>query len=119
VAKHHDLSLEKLAKLLGEADYKTLPSLRATHVERAADGTVKLFYHDTAVVKWCADGLTELYSGGYLTATTKARINDALTGTPFSVWSNKGEWAIYKNGEFYQPFIDGVILGALEWPTKE
>jgi hypothetical protein len=112
MAKHHNLNLEKLGGLLGDANYKALPSLRATRIERASDGTIKLFHHGTAVVKWYPDGGIELNSGGYTTTTTKARINDALTGTPYHVFQRKGNWFIFNADNGYERgFYDGVKLG--------
>jgi hypothetical protein len=36
---------------------------------------IKLYYHNTAVVTYYPNGSTKITSGGYLTATTKKRIN--------------------------------------------
>lgn len=54
--------------------------------------------HGTYVVKFYANGTTELNSGGYRTVTTKDRMNRYL---PFGarIWQQDGTWYYYAEGE--------------------
>lgn len=73
------------------------------------DGTIVWRLHNTDVVTKLPDGRYVLNSGGWRTVTTKERINRYA---PVRVWSHKGEWYVYENGEWREPFYDGIIVGS-------
>ena len=85
----------------------------ATTVARDADGVLRVTYHATAVVTVAADGTVTLNSGGWRTATTKARMNQAANqlGLGFSVYQEKGDWYV-RNLDWDNPipFKDGMTL---------
>ena len=55
------------------------------------DGDVVTRLHDTDIVRKTADGAIYIDTGGWNTATTRARINDALMGTPYHVHTDQGQ----------------------------
>lgn len=81
----------------------------------AAGGPVRavvLIYHITVVATYTRYGAIILDSGGWLTSTTKARLNAALRDTPYSVVQRDYRWYIQDNrtpGVFI-PFYNGVQL---------
>lgn len=106
----------------------TYPALRR-FVEEGRDGSrrriahetyavlhedrVGIVYHATEVVSVHADGSYTLNSGGYRTATTKARMGE-FTPDGVSVYQSKHEWFVRLNGwgEAGQtfPYADGFRL---------
>lgn len=86
-----------------------------TRVERrGADVAIKL--HDTDVVTYHEDGSVTLNSGGWLTVTTKDRINRYLGQRKLRVWSDRGRWFIYRFGDGEmtkgERFFDGITIAA-------
>ena len=67
-------------------------------------------YHRTDVVKF-NDHEVILNSGGWRSATTKTRMNQAANqyGLGFSVFQAKGEWYVDHAGQRWT-FTDGMIL---------
>lgn len=61
-----------------------------TYLEKNTDGSYAIRLHSTQVIKFYPEK-TVLYSGGYRTVTTKARLNEF---TEFSVWQKAGIWYI-------------------------
>lgn len=59
------------------------------------DGWMVCTYHDTAVARWKGNRVI-LNSGGYLTATTKRRMNEVgdYYGLSFVVFSVKKKWFV-------------------------
>ena len=59
------------------------------------DGETSVKYHDTVVVRF-RPGQVVLNSGGWRTATTKLRMNQAANefGLRFQVFQSKGEWFV-------------------------
>lgn len=98
-----------------------------TYLEpRGDDLAVKL--HDTDVVTIHPDGTLTLNSGGWLTATTKDRMNQALreVEAPLQIRTEKGRWYIGQWWTESTPFFDGMrvtrwgeILNASETPNLE
>ncbi len=68
--------------------------------------------HGTDIVTFYRDGTLKLDSGGYRTATTKARMNEVLCGTGLSVGQSDFEWFVYERASSHKPieFFDGMIL---------
>lgn len=86
-----------------------------TYAERRTDGSIAIRLHATDVVTFRQDGSTVLESGGWLTVTTKDRINNAL-GNRAAVFSVKGRWYISpRNGwrvdhDAKVPYVDGMVI---------
>lgn len=74
------------------------------------NGITKVIYHSTCVISWDEDTIT-LDSGGWLTATTKTRINQAANqfGLGLTLRQKAGEWIVSYNGSDI-PFNDGMSL---------
>lgn len=72
----------------------------ATTVRRSDDGSVHCTYHQTTVVTLRADGVVVLRTGGWRTATTKARMNQASRAwrLGFGVYQKAGEWFVENDG---------------------
>ena len=86
---------------------------RATSVFKDTDGATCVKYHNTTVFKLSPTGNSvTLNTGGWRTATTKLRMNQALNqfGIPLSVYQKDGQWyvlnqktgdaAVYANNVF-------------------
>jgi hypothetical protein len=58
-------------------NYRTVTGIRETRVQKDVLGRyIALRYHDTEVIRWYQDGRVVLNTGGFRTATTKARMNE-------------------------------------------
>lgn len=64
--------------------------------------------HETNVVTFRSDGAVRLDSGGWLTVTTKDRIN-RYTPPNVQVWSDRGVWYVTGGGDAVA-FADGCIV---------
>lgn len=73
----------------------------ATSIRREQDGTLKVTYHSTPVVTVFPNGRIDLNHGGWMSATTKTRMNQASNelGLGFSVWQKNFEWFIDIDGQ--------------------
>lgn len=74
------------------------------------NGTTRVTYHSTVVVAF-DDKNIKLDSGGWLTPTTKTRMNQASNqfGLGFHVYQVNGSWFVMKDGEKIK-FKDGIII---------
>ena len=81
-----------------------------TYLERRGDD-IAVRLHATDVVTFHADGTVTLDSGGWLTVTTKARMNEWLPGGVY-VGSIKGRWFLLYHGGTHDavPYADGLVL---------
>lgn len=63
-------------------------------------------YHDTDVVMVHGDGRVTLRTGGWFTATTKVRMNQAANqfGLGFQVGQKDGKWSVRCNNGAVVPF---------------
>lgn len=77
---------------------------RATRLQKRADGSIAVKYHDTDVFTWLPDGAIRLNSGGFRTVTTKARINEYLP-QGMALYQERGIWYL-SLGDPY-PFSEG------------
>lgn len=91
-------------------------------------GWLHVRYHDTNVVRLGPSGQTHLSTGGWLTSTTRARMN-AFTPKPVQVFTTKGRWyvtyqTVHKGGlevpDFAGavPFKDGVVVMPGAWASN-
>ena len=90
---------------LGKRDERKLPG-RATYLRRYSPERIGVVYHSTPVVMYHSTGETVLCSGGYLTVTTKARMND-YSGA--SIFQDRGVWYV---GDKSVRYFDGITIGA-------
>lgn len=88
---------------LGKRPARTVPSIRATRVERMLPGVIVIRYHGSAVVHHYAVGGSKLSSCGYRTNTTKERINQFSHAR---VYQRNWEWYMHDG----TPFVDGVVV---------
>lgn len=72
------------------------------------DDMIAIRLHSTDVATFAPDGTITLDSGGWLTATTKDRIHDALPGG-WRVWQERGRWYVSGNGHTYA-YADGMTV---------
>jgi len=88
----------------------------ATTVFTDTDGMTKVIFHQTAVVKWDHNFIV-LDSGGWLTNTTKTRMNQASNQfrLGFQVFQKDFEWFVRFRGEVLE-FDDEMLM---ERPTNE
>lgn len=84
---------------------------KSTKIYMDGDGFTCVKYHDTVVIKF-KGGNVVLNSGGWQTATTKGRINQAFNqyNLPFSLYQKAGEWYVQKENETPVEFFDGITL---------
>ena len=78
-----------------------------TSLTRLDNDDIAVKYHDTNVVTYHPDGSATLRSGGWMTKTTKQRMNDY---THYRIDADKGVW--YVDGDVYQDgmtLLDGVV----------
>lgn len=70
----------------------------------------KVVYHKTPVVAWDTKRIV-LRSGGWMTVTTKLRMNQASNqfGLGYSVWQKDFAWFVGYQG-CTLPFVDGMEL---------
>ena len=95
-----------LSELLGERESKKL--LNNTYLVRSGK-KIAVRLHNTDVVTFTPKTIT-LNSGGWLTVTTKDRMNKYLPSN-VKVFANKGEWFVSQNDKII-PFKDGMRIRA-------
>lgn len=87
-----------------------------TQTIRNADGSLSGFYRGTEVCRKNADGSVRLQTGGWLTATTKSRMNqfsNEFCAGRFSVYQKAGDWFVHFRGSDFErdePFYDGMTV---------
>lgn len=88
-----------------------------TYLERRAENAIALRLHSTDVVTFYADDTVMLNSGGWLTVTTKDRLNYVLG---IRVYSDRGRWFVsfLRDSRFDEdnvyPYFDGMTLDVSE-----
>lgn len=75
------------------------------------DGTERIRLHKTDILVKHTDGRVELFDGGFMTKTTKNRLNSfsKLFGVPLSIYSAQGVWTISYQG-IALPYFDGFTF---------
>lgn len=96
------LTYAKCVELLKGKSRKKLAG--NTYLREAAFGVMAVTFHNTPILNLWANGLVTLSSGGFRTATTKARLSEF---GPVNVWQEKGQWYCGGNGVRW-PFKDGI-----------
>ena len=83
-----------------------------THATTVTGGypNITVRYHQTEIVTVTPAGV-RLHSGGWQTATTKTRMNQASNqyGLGFRVWQKDRAWYVTAAG-VDRPFVDGMII---------
>jgi len=74
-------------------------------------GWTRVVYHTTCVVRWNHETIV-LDSGGWQTATTKLRMNQAARqfGLGFSVYQSDYTWFVALDDGSTIPFVDGMEI---------
>lgn len=74
-------------------------------------GIIRVVYHSTAVVEATPEAIT-LNSGGWRTATTKTRMNQAANqfALGFQVYARKGAWFVGLADGSEVPFADRMVI---------
>ena len=89
---------------------RTIPSIKATSVERRDASAIALKYHATDVVLYYSNGTLKLNSGGWRTMTTKDRM---CQYSPVSVSQDKGLWYVAEpsmgKGPYYFAWDEHVL----------
>jgi hypothetical protein len=83
----------------------------ATRVARDEKGILRVTYHSTVVVEAHPSGKIILSHGGWMTATTKTRMNQASNqySLGFYVWQKNREWFVSFDGRDL-PFDHSTIV---------
>jgi hypothetical protein len=93
---------------LGSKDWRTIG--HNTAIRRVSPDRIAARYHYTDVVTYHQDGRITFSTGGWMSVTTKVRLN-ALS--PCQVWSEgDGDWAIQGPTGDAARFEDGVTMDA-------
>lgn len=79
-----------------------------TYVQRRDDNAIAIRLHDTDILTFHVGGTVILDSGGWLTVTTKARMNDHLP-EGFRITSEGGRWALVSDGQAWW-YRDGLRI---------
>ncbi len=74
---------------------------------RGHGDTIAVVLHSTKIAEFWPDGMVKLNTGGWMTTTTKARINNLLP-LPWGIASVKRNWYIFYRGEKVEPFFDNM-----------
>lgn len=87
-------------------------SAHHTAVFADKDGKQKVVYHSTCIVEFDAESVT-LNSGGYRTATTKKKMNQAIAQFQLGqieVYQRNNEWFVCALGHGVLSFKDGMTV---------
>ena len=97
-----------------------------TYLKKLGDGSIALRLHATDILTFFPDGHTVAKTGGWKTATTKARLNEWLPhGFAISQRSGVWFWSKYHEGTGWKEgpvFTDGDIVtarGTVDYETSE
>jgi hypothetical protein len=109
--------MKTLAKQYSHDEWVLAETLRGNSNTKVftEGGKVKLQLYDTVVLSWDpAANTVELNSDGFITATTKRRINEALQllGFNASIYQKAGKWYVDKQGQEPIEFVDGLSVAA-------
>lgn len=89
-----------------------------TYLQRRENGDIAILLHLTDVVTFKRDGRIILDSGGWLTVTTKDRMN-TYTPYPIHVFSDRGQWFVADNWAYNKESVrfeyhDGIEIRVLD-----
>jgi len=95
---------EVLALVHGKTNRQERKIGNNTYAEIEHDKSVSVRLHGTDVVRFYANGLVKLNSGGWRTHTTKQRINKY---SPVKIFQKNFEWFLSDG----RPFEDNMLVG--------
>ena len=95
---------EVLALVHGKTNRQKRKIGNNTYAEIEHDKSVSVRLHGTDVVRFYANGLVKLNSGGWRTHTTKQRINKY---SPVQIFQKNFEWFLSDG----RPFEDNMLVG--------
>lgn len=99
------MTFSHLVSILGSRDAKKIGN--NTYAERRGE-CIAIRLHATDVLTYSLDGSCRFDSGGYQTATTKARLNEhGPSGC--TVYADRGIWYVTVGGKTYA-YADGLIV---------
>lgn len=88
------------------------PLQNNTRLIRRSEDEIAVRLHETDVITYHRNGNRTLNSGGWLTVTTKERINGYLGLNGLKVASDRGQWFLYQfpGWEKVSEFYDGMVV---------
>jgi len=95
---------EVLALVHGKTNRQERKIGNNTYAEIEHDRSISVRLHGTDVVRFYANGLVKLNSGGWRTHTTKQRINKY---SPVKIFQKNFEWFLSDG----RPFEDNMLVG--------
>jgi hypothetical protein len=110
-----------------ERRYKTFASWIDTRMPIQRTSAIAVRLHATDIVTFHRDGSISLDTGGWLTVTTKDRMNRYLPA-PFSIFSDKGSWrvslswkteVVHRDYEYNEIFVQHFCGDYLCYDRKE
>ena len=104
------MSYEDAAAKLNNRGLHSFASIIATHLTKGDNGEIHLVYHGTILVTYHMDNTFSLFSGGFKTKTTKARLCQFAPG---SVVQSAGEWFVFSRDGESVGFFEGIRIDAL------
>lgn len=83
----------------------------ATSLWVSSDGWTRVKYHDTTIIKWNEDSIV-LDSGGWMTATTRRRMNQAAKQfkLSFRLVQQDSAWLVVLGAGRTLNFSDGMTI---------
>jgi hypothetical protein len=96
------MTYQSLSDLLKNRDSRNYPKLAHTRIIRDGE-VIQIQLHETKIAEFSSNGSIRLWTGGWKTQTTKARLNEVLGGTGLYVYSVKGIWEVTG-----KPFSEGI-----------
>lgn len=94
----HGLTFAKAEELLGDYTDRPVPKCGNTRIQRIDYDTICIRFYATTIVKIHRSGVYQLNSGGFRTATTKARINQF---SPAGLYQKGRVWFFRDGMEFH------------------
>lgn len=92
-------------------DKRVKPVGNNTTVERLGGSLLGIRYHNTIIVSFDAEGRVHLTSGGYRTATTKARLAYVASAYGYRLSQRDWQWYLTTPEGTEVPWEDGVAVG--------
>jgi len=99
---------QEMSDMMGGKDRKAVKGKVGTFLQKKDGGSIAVEYRGTEVARVSPNGDTWINSGGWMTNTTKARINE---NTDVKVNQKAGKWFVTANGKTHD-FKDGMTITA-------
>lgn len=95
---------------LGNRSSKRLGG-RATYAIRKGKKSIAIRYHNTDVLTFNENGTIKVDSGGFMSPTTKERINSYLPPYAPRLYQSNSVWNWHRNGKRPVTFANGDVIG--------